>query len=127
MGPLGGLVSRKVRLAVLFAVFAVVCVGAAAHSVRVYLYEQELLALGEEIIAKYNEEDGPPGPEGPDADVHIDTFCEFEYVVFGDLTGRVRLVATPRPHAPIQEEFVIAYEFARKNGEWEERSSYHEH
>ena len=120
--------AAKVRLYFLLTVLLVVALGATAHSIRVSHHESQLVEIGHGLVEKYNETDARPVPvEGPEADVEIDANCHFEYVVFGEMTGIVRLVATPRPHAPIDTEYVIAYNYVYEDGDWHFTESYHEH
>ena len=116
------------RLKVLLVIMVLCLVGGTVHHGRVMHYENELTEIGENIVHEINEQDPRPVPEeGPQADVEIEATCAFAYLVFGDMSGKVRLITIPREHAPIQEPYVIAYEFVRENGEWAQTHSYHEH
>lgn len=116
------------RLKVLLVILALCLVVGTFHHGRVMYHENELTEIGKDIVREINEEDTRPMPEeGPQADVEIEATCAFEYLVFGDMSGKVRLITIPRDHAPIDEPYVIAYEFVRENGQWEQTHSYHEH
>ena len=118
----------KWRLIVLIGVLVCITAAGAAHTVRVRYHEGLLLQLGHEIVEEYNETDPiPVSEEGQEADVEIETHCAFEYLVFGEMSGKIRLIVTPRPHAPVQEEFAIAYICVYEDGKWRYVESYHEH
>jgi hypothetical protein len=96
--------------------------------VRVAHHEATLRNLGREIVAEQNRFDGRPmPPQGPEAEVVIETTCSWEYLFWGDPVGKVRLVVTPNPHAPAQEPFAICYIYEFADGEWYNTESYLEH
>ncbi|MFO7775151.1 MAG: hypothetical protein R6W89_05075 [Candidatus Hydrogenedentota bacterium] len=116
------------RLKVLLVILALCLLGGTFHHGRVMYHENKLTEIGEDIVREINEEDPRPVPEeGPQADVEIEATCAFAYLVFGEMSGKVRLITLPREHAPIDEPYVIAYEFEREDGEWAQTNSYHEH
>ncbi len=118
----------RVRQWFLIAVLLAIGMGAVAHVVRVAHHEERLTEIGHEIVEQYNEDDPRPVPEiGPEADVEIMAKCLFEHVVFGEMRGIVRLVATPRSHAPVDEKFVITHEYVYEDGAWRFANSYLEH
>ena len=116
------------RQRILFGMLFFVMACSAAHSVRVWHYEELLTDLGENLVNETNEADSRPVPEeGPQADVEIEVHVAMEYLVFGELSGKIRLLVTPREHAPIDESFVIAYICVFQDGAWKDVESYHEH
>ena len=123
----GGRLAR-IRLRLLVTVMAALAALLIVHTGRVWYYEHGLRVCAMSIIEKVNAEDPiPVSEEGPEADVDIEVTCGFEHVVFGEKTGKVRLVVRPRPHAPIQETYAICHIFEYVDGHWEETESYHEH
>ncbi len=116
------------RQRILYGILVFVIVCGTAHSLRVRHYEVLLTDLGKDLVHQTNEADPRPVPEeGPQADVEIEVHVAMEYLVFGELSGKIRLLVTPHEHAPIDESFVIAYICVFQNGAWKDVESYHEH
>jgi hypothetical protein len=116
------------RAGVLVLLLAALGGGGLYQHFRVRHHEALLHDLGREIVAEGNREDPRPMPaEGPEADVAIETTCSWEYLFWGEPTGKVRLVVTPHAHAPVQEPFAICYIYAMEDGQWHNTESYLEH
>lgn len=116
------------RLRMLVGLLLFVLAGGAAHSLRVRHHEKLLVELGIALVNQTNERDDRPIPEeGPEADVEIEVHFAQEYLVFGEKSGKIRLLVTPNEHAKVKQPFVIAYLCAFENGKWKEVESHHEH
>lgn len=121
---LGFMKSRRVRLAILLSLLALMTAAAVAHHVRVAYYERQLERLAQDLIAEINRNDPLPLPEeGPEADVEIRTYCAFSNLVFGEKTGKVVLEVKPRPHARDQHPQQVVYFFAHEKGSWRQTDS----
>ncbi len=116
------------RLRMLVGLLLFVLVGGSAHSLRVRHHEKLLVELGKTLVNQTNERDERPIPEeGPEADVAIEVHFAQEYLVFGEKSGKIRLLVTPREHAKVKDPFVIAYLCTFEKGKWKEVESHHEH
>lgn len=109
-------------------VLGMVAAAAGAHHYRVAGDEQALYDLAVNIIDEQNAEDPLPMPEeGPEADVEIETFCSYRYILFGEKSGKIRLIIKPREHAPVDKMTPIVYLCEEVDGQWTDIESYSEH
>ena len=116
------------RLRILFAILAISVSAAAAHTLRLHHDENTLAAYGRAIIEQINAEDPLPVDEaGPEADIELETFCSYAYIIAGKKTGKIRMIIKPRSHAPIQKMTPICYICDYQEGAWHQVESYSEH
>jgi hypothetical protein len=112
----------------LLILLGVVATGGAVHAARVHYLEEALIAEAHDIVEQINAEDPLPVPEeGPEANVEFEATCAFKYLVVGEKSGKVSMIVKPRPHAPVQETYVICYTFDYGANGWVQTGSYHEH
>ncbi len=119
---------RPTRLVILCSILALSVTAGAAHFVRVHHDEDTLLEYGRAIVEQANAEDPVPVSEaGPEADVELEAYCSYAYLVAGKKTGKIRMILKPRPHAPVQKMTPICYICDYQEGAWRQVESYSEH
>jgi hypothetical protein len=118
---------RRIRQAVLAGLLLAVVALAALYYGRTLYYENQLETIADELVARANEDELMPfAPEGSGAELRVETTCTFEYLVFGEPSGKITLVIHPDPDRQPERVGGVSFIYAREGGEWVQRESYHE-